>query len=152
MNIISNQSHFMKKISTIILLLWSIAQTGINAGNTVDRTLHLIPTPKTVTWISDSTIYPRDTIPQVTITHSPDSLTFSRESYTINVTPQKIIIDAHGKQGVVWATQTLRQLRLPDGGYPHVSITDYPEFPIRGFLYDDGRNFAGTERIKNILT
>lgn len=141
----------MKKTSIAVLILWTAVHTGINAENTADRALHLIPSPKTITWISDSTIFPQDTIPQIRIIHSPDSPAFSPESYTINITPQKIIIDAHGKQGVVWATQTLRQLRLSDGGYPHVSITDYPEFPIRGFLYDDGRNFAGIERIKKYL-
>ena len=44
--------------------------------------------------------------------------------------------------------QTLRQLRYPDGTYPRVQIVDAPEFPIRGFMYDDGRNFAGIGRIK----
>lgn len=73
------------------------------------------------------------------------------ERYRLTVAPRGITIEAAGPQGVVWAKQTLRQLDRADGTLPHVRIDDYPEFPLRGFLYDDGRNFAGVERIKEFI-
>lgn len=73
------------------------------------------------------------------------------ERYSLLVGPRGVQIRAKTAQGVVWARRTLEQLRDDEGRYPHVRIDDWPEFPVRGFLYDDGRNFAGVARIKHYL-
>lgn len=141
----------MKRISVfIILFLASLTHTSISAAGSQPAGLNLIPTPQDITLLSDKPIHPADSVPQIRIIHPADP-SYAPEGYILHITPQAIAIDAYGQPGTVWALQTLRQLRRPDGSYPHISITDYPEFPIRGLLYDDGRNFAGVERIKKYL-
>ena len=63
------------------------------------------------------------------------------EGYTLRVRGAKALIRAKDERGLVWARQTLRQLKDEDGLCPEVTIRDWPEFPIRGFMHDTGRNF-----------
>ncbi|MDE6468149.1 MAG: family 20 glycosylhydrolase, partial [Muribaculaceae bacterium] len=113
--------------------------------------LPLIPQPKSVDWIEEEYIVPKDTVPRIRINAETFTATAPEEGYELTVTPKGITIAANDSRGAVWARQTLRQLRRPDGSYPHVRIIDSPEFPIRGFLYDAGRNFADTSIIKEYI-
>lgn len=141
----------MKKTFAITLLcLISLTHTFMYADHKAPAILNVIPTPQEITWLSDSMIYPTDTVPRIRLV-TPVDKSRSPETYTLRITPQGVSIDAYGHQAIIWALQTLRQLRQPDGSYPAVSLTDYPQFPFRGFLYDDGRNFAGVERIMKYL-
>jgi hypothetical protein len=62
-----------------------------------------------------------------------------RESYRISVTPAGVAIEAPSTAGVFYAVQTLGQLveEGPTGAaLPEVEVTDWPEFPYRGFMMD----------------
>lgn len=109
----------------------------------------IIPRPKHIEIVANRNVLPTHSEPAVSFADPASG--WRPEQYSLAITPDSILITATDKQGVVWANRTLSQLRRPDGSYPLVRITDYPEFPIRGFLYDDGRNFAGTDRIKRYL-
>ncbi len=89
----------------------------------------------------------------------------SGESYKLNVSPQKILIEAARPAGFFYALQTLQQL-LPSRAVaagtkaanptqqwlvPSVSIEDAPRFGWRGFMLDEGRHFFGKENVKKIL-
>lgn len=89
----------------------------------------------------------------------------SGESYKLNVSPQKILIEAARPAGFFYALQTLQQL-LPSRAVaagtkaanptqqwlvPSVNIEDAPRFGWRGFMLDEGRHFFGKENVKKIL-
>lgn len=57
------------------------------------------------------------------------------ESYTLEVTPDKIVIESDGPAGAYWGIQTLRQL-VSDGDIPVCKIFDRPDFAFRGFYQD----------------
>ncbi|MBQ3197358.1 MAG: family 20 glycosylhydrolase [Alistipes sp.] len=104
---------------------------------------NLIPAPKEIKYLSDkvvrlkstdSKIIPSDGIPN--------------EQYTLKTKGGKAIIIAQSEQAAVWGAATLRQLTNEEGYVPEVEITDYPAFPIRGFMHDTGRNFREVELLK----
>ncbi len=87
------------------------------------------------------------------------------EAYKLNVSPQKIVIEAARPAGFFYALQTLQQL-LPSREVaagtkaanptlqwllPAVNIEDAPRFGWRGFMLDEGRHFFGKENVKKIL-
>lgn len=139
----------VKHVFASLLLISATLSAAISATEVVD--LPLIPQPQSVEWIGEEFIVPKDTVPQIRIDTGTAGRANSEESYELSVTPAGITVSAHDSRGAIWARQTLRQLRRPDGSYPHVKIVDSPEFPIRGFLYDAGRNFADTSIIKEYI-
>lgn len=89
----------------------------------------------------------------------------SGEGYKLNVSPQKIVVEAARPAGFFYALQTLQQLlssRAVAAGakaanpaqqwrLPAVNIEDAPRFGWRGFMLDEGRHFFGKENVKKIL-
>ena len=57
------------------------------------------------------------------------------ESYTLDITPDKVIISARAAAGAFYAIQTLRQLLTHDR-VPCLHIEDEPDFEYRGFYQD----------------
>ena len=99
--------------------------------------LPLIPMPRSVELSAENPVWPSDTVPRVTVSPLSAPLQGRPEGYLLAVTPSGITIEAADSAGALWATQTLRQLRRHDGSYPQVRIADWPEFPIRDFMYDE---------------
>lgn len=108
----------------------------------------LIPQPRLLTVLREGRVTPRRTKTVLAETCPADSL---REAYTLRIAPREIRIEAYTDAGVVWARRTLEQLRCEDGSYPQVEIRDWPEFPLRGFMYDTGRNFVEVEQLKEYI-
>jgi hexosaminidase len=91
---------------------------------------------------------------QITIRLQPD-LDANPESYTLQVTPERIRIVAVTARGAMHAVQTVRQL-LPDAAFgqnppgdlrwqaPCVLINDAPRFGWRGAMLDVARHFMPT--------
>lgn len=134
-----------------LLTIAALAMLSIPAAAATADDLALIPQPRSVRLTAETTVRPSDTIPHVTVDPLFTPLHGHPEGYLLTVSRDGITIEATDSTGAIRARQTLRQLRRPDGSYPLVRITDWPEFPIRGFMYDDGRNFAGVDRIKSYL-
>jgi len=84
------------------------------------------------------------------------------EGYTLDVTPQDVIIKANTAAGLFYGVQTLLQL-LPNKveskntvtnirwTIPAVNIVDYPRFGWRGLMLDVSRHFFPKEYIKSYL-
>lgn len=72
------------------------------------------------------------------------------EAYRLTVSRKKIQIEALTEQGVYWAVQTLRQLRIGEkrSYFPACTVTDWPAFRIRGFMQDVGRSYISIEELK----
>lgn len=80
------------------------------------------------------------------------------EGYRLEITAQKVVIEANQAAGLFYGMQTLLQL-LPKEveskkavntiwSIPTVSITDYPRFAWRGLMLDVSRNFFKKEDVK----
>ncbi len=84
------------------------------------------------------------------------------ESYTLDVSPRRIIISAAAAAGFIRGMQTLRQLLPPpilgaepvgrvEWTIPALSITDAPTFGWRGLHLDVGRHLFPVEFIKKFI-
>ena len=73
------------------------------------------------------------------------------EEYIIK-TDEKIIIDASGAAGQLYALQTLKQLLFAyNFNIPCIEIKDKPKYKIRGFMLDVGRYFYSVDDVKLII-
>ena len=144
----------MKKLVFTLFVLSLAAGLTLNVSCTrTDATAlylteNLIPAPRSVELLNGGELVSPS---QITVDTDDVPETWSDERYRIEITPERISILAGGERGVVWARRTLEQLRDRHGNYPQVRIDDWPEFGMRGFLWDDGRNFVGTDIIRHYL-
>lgn len=83
------------------------------------------------------------------------------EGYELSITGDKIIARANKAAGLFYAAQTIRQL-LPDNieasskqeeGWTIAAgtITDYPDYALRGSMLDVSRHFFGVEDVKRYI-
>lgn len=75
----------------------------------------------------------------------------SSESYTLSVTPERILIEATSGAGLFYGIQTLLQLiQSSDTNYSvtSVEIKDSPRFAYRGLMLDVSRHFFSKEYLK----
>ncbi len=83
-----------------------------------------------------------------------DKKAANNEAYTISVTPNGVVLSAPTAQGLYWATRTLLQmtensaegLTLPVG-----TISDAPQYALRGFMLDTGRKFIPLDYIYALI-
>lgn len=73
----------------------------------------------------------------------------AKEGYTLTINQKGVKIAAATTKGLFYGCMTLRQM-LADSkkGLPYCNITDWPAFPVRGFMHDCGRNFQTIEALK----
>lgn len=88
------------------------------------------------------------------------TLQIPEDGYTISIKGRKAVLTARNSQGLAHARATLAQLaglgpeEMTDSRnfrgvrIPEVTITDWPAFPIRGFMHDTGRNFREVGTLK----
>ncbi|QES89466.1 beta-N-acetylhexosaminidase [Rhizosphaericola mali] len=77
-----------------------------------------------------------------------------KEGYTLDI--DKIItIEAPHYKGLIWGTRTLLQLieqaKKKNTGLAKGKIIDFPKYPSRGFILDDGRKFFSLEFLKRYV-
>lgn len=73
------------------------------------------------------------------------------EEYTIS-SDDKIIITSSGREGQLWALQTLKQILFQcHFNIPKFVISDSPEYKIRGFMLDVGRYFFTVDEVKAFI-
>ncbi|WP_040761470.1 family 20 glycosylhydrolase [Spirosoma panaciterrae] len=106
--------------------------------------------PKTsVRAVADSTH--QRTTKQIGLRLEPNGLFRNQpEGYSLTVSGSTIHLSAATGQGLFWAYRTLQQLvqHQPQPYLAGCRITDFPAFPIRGFMHDVGRSFIPIERLK----
>lgn len=82
----------------------------------------------------------------------PNAGLTSEESYTLNVNPDGVTVEATSGAGLFYGVQSLLQLSQPAAGgalsVPSVRITDTPRFDYRGFMMDVSRHFRSKEFVK----
>lgn len=73
------------------------------------------------------------------------------ESYTLSVTPSRILIQATSGAGLFYGIQTLLQLSASSGEsitIPAVEVQDTPRFAYRGLMLDVSRHFLSKDFVK----
>lgn len=72
------------------------------------------------------------------------------EGYNIDIA-DKVTVDAPQPTGVYWATRSLLQMfESSENSLPKGKITDWPDYPVRGFSLDVGRKFFPLSYLKQI--
>lgn len=76
----------------------------------------------------------------------------SPESYTITI-GDKVEVSAPTARGLYWATRTLLQMAEANGGsrLPKGTVTDSPDFGVRGFMIDCGRKYIPISYLENLV-
>lgn len=74
------------------------------------------------------------------------------EGYRLNA-DKTISLTAATSQGVFWATRTFLQImeQHKDGNFPRGTITDVPEYKLRGFMIDCGRKYIPMKYLRNLV-
>ena len=75
-----------------------------------------------------------------------------KEGYQIDIT-DKVTVTANTVQGLYWATRTLLQISEQNErqSLPKGRITDYPDYPVRGFMIDCGRKFIPARYLEDLV-
>ncbi len=84
----------------------------------------------------------------------PKVLSGQPEGYRLDVDKKTIRITGASSAGVLHGIQTLRQLLRKESGKWQIQcgrITDYPAYPWRAFMLDEGRYFKGKEQVLALL-
>lgn len=70
------------------------------------------------------------------------------EAYSIQVSPQRVVLTANKAHGIFNGIQTLVQLMRSRAMLDACTITDWPAFSWRAYMVDVGRNFQSVELLK----
>jgi len=73
------------------------------------------------------------------------------EAYRLVIRRDGIVISGATPQAVLWGIQTLLQLREQNPLLPCGTITDWPDYPLRGFMIDCGRKFIPLDYLRNLV-
>ena len=105
--------------------------------------LNLIPRPQRVTF---GTGIARD------VTKKRIDPALATESYLLEASAEGISLTAGSAQGLVWAENTLAQLRRQfPAGIPCLTIEDAPAYPFRSFHIDSARHMRSIDELKTIV-
>ncbi|MBQ5688335.1 MAG: family 20 glycosylhydrolase [Bacteroidales bacterium] len=132
----------MKKILPLILV-------GITLFSCVEKDVfhkeNIIPSPKEFV-LNDDKLHE---INDVTILETDNHLSYpqNKDEYYLKIENGNVIIEGN----VVWAKQTLEQLKNQEARVPDVEIHDWSVYPFRGFMHDTGRNFQTLEMLKETI-
>ncbi len=79
--------------------------------------------------------------------------TMETEAYRLNVTTERVEIEASAPAGVFYALQTIRKMAQGDRekSLPVVRINDKPRFAYRGFMLDVARHFFSVQEVKKFI-
>lgn len=89
---------------------------------------------------------------EIYLNYSDETLP-NTEAYTLDLdTTTGITISGASRTGVFWATRTILQLiENHENQIPSGLITDYPDYPNRGFMLDVGRKFFTIDYLRDYV-
>lgn len=87
--------------------------------------------------IEPAVVKGRPGIGDIVLDLAPD---MKEEEYTLEIRCDGIRIKGGSGKGILWGIQSLRQIcRQEAGRLTHLTVHDWPEFPVRGFYHDATR-------------
>ena len=93
--------------------------------------------------------FPREYTAQNGVAINPQIIIESRdmalpaEGYRLEVSADGAKIAMADERGAFYARETLKQLADADGRVPCCTVKDWPEYPFRSIMIDEGRHFFG---------
>ena len=103
----------------------------------------VIPLPREVDFSGGS-------VPAGTLVRFESDRDLPAEGYAIEIAPGAIVIRHPDEAGRFYGCKTLRQIQK-EGRIPCGTIRDWPEYPWRGVMLDEGRHFFGKEAVLRLL-
>lgn len=159
LSVVCNDGQFSLNADTVILIDKDSAEASAIAALLAERINRSTGMALTVS-SADGSVSPRNII-RLTADKANPSL--GDEGYTLEVTPDGVLITATGGPGLFYGTQTLLQLLPPaiftpakvEGAtawtIPAVRIQDQPRFRWRGLMLDVARHFFNKDEVKTFL-
>jgi len=134
---------------TIVFELRSPSVEPTAAGVTPTATAGVTPTTTTGTTTPTAAVASANTATSAPSGPNP-------ESYTLDVTPNRIVLSASDPRGLFYAAVTLWQLTTASAGsdaivVPAVHIVDSPRFVWRGLMLDSARHYQSPEFILQFI-
>lgn len=88
----------------------------------------------------------------ISLAIKPTKKAVNPELYTVDITKDGVKITAPTRKGLIWGTMTVLQLiELNPDGMPLGTITDAPQYEVRGFMIDTGRKFIPMEYLQKLV-
>ncbi|MDO5462037.1 MAG: family 20 glycosylhydrolase [bacterium] len=76
----------------------------------------------------------------------------NEEGYILEVSPDAITITAPTPLGAYWGTRTLVQVfQNENGTFPSGKAVDWPQYKVRGFMFDCGRKYFAPATIETLI-
>jgi hexosaminidase len=72
------------------------------------------------------------------------------EGYKIDIT-DRVTVSAPENAGIYWATRSLLQIYEQNHNLPCGSITDFPDYNLRGFMIDCGRKYIPLDYLDDLV-
>jgi hypothetical protein len=135
----------------VLLISMSVHFSGCRTSNEIRPAL--IPMPQEISWTEGvfRLTGNEHKVVKLIVDSIPGVALHTDEAYSLEVTPESVILQATSDKGLFRGEQTLRQLTYVHNGRKVVagcSITDFPAFQIRGFMQDVGRNYMSLPLLK----
>ena len=135
----SKMIHMKQSVLSAIFAMLLLVSCG--QQKEVDALYSILPVPVSVERLSGSA--KTDDVSYVTapVPEAPENV--ADEAYILEIGQDGVRITSSGERGRIWAQRTLEQLRSFTRGenLPACRIVDWPQYPLRGFMHDSGRNF-----------
>lgn len=177
--VVTGHNHLQKKMKMLLSLFLLLYAPGMLSGQTILPTpermetaagafrlrgkevrCHTADTADTYVGLCRQYLFPDIALTfcnnpkQAHIRFIRDS-TLAPEAYVLHVGRKSIEVRAANHNGFVYAIQTLRQCRIPDGNdrvaFRCVKIADRPRIAWRGFMLDSGRQYQSVGTIKKYI-
>ena len=141
--------HRLCNAVALFVAAFCLVSCGQQKG--VDALYSILPVPVNVERLSGSA--ESDDVSYVTasVPGAPENV--ADEAYILEIGQDGVKITSSGERGRIWAQRTLEQLRSFTRGenLPACRIVDWPQYPLRGFMHDSGRNFLEVEHVKGVI-
>lgn len=134
----------MKRTFTVIVCLIALTITALTNNNVLGQTVGIIPSPQQVEMRSGTYIFSGEPKVENRLVASLPITTNMDQGYTLEVTPQKVILSYTTEVGQYYANLSLQQMidyyKSGDAcSLPCMLITDYPALKYRGWMDDISR-------------
>lgn len=98
---------------------------------------------------------PRQGKADITLIADPenaDAACLGKEGYGIFSASNALVVTAVDSLGAFWGTRTILQVfRRHENTFPCGIAVDYPQYPLRGFMYDVGRKPASMQAVRDVM-
>ncbi|MGF0068776.1 family 20 glycosylhydrolase [Candidatus Spyradosoma sp. SGI.093] len=83
---------------------------------------------------------------------NPEIAFLGKEGYGIASVKDALVVAASDPLGAFWGTRTILQVfRRHENTFPCGFAVDYPQYPLRGFMYDVGRKPASLKAVRDVM-